>query len=190
MFISMTKKSKLCILFVISLIEVVPVVAFAHKNTEGSYVRDQICTIYNSDSFEDRGRAAKNIAEAVAGQGLSGIRLRQIVELLKKPGDGSLIYLSVVVGDSGPKAKFAIPILNNVYAKISCEVGDFTPAPSVKSAIIKLGGSVVQTERCANSGDQIYSSNNGGYSSSQYRGVGVIDDRIFNECRLATWKEK
>jgi hypothetical protein len=69
--------------------------------------------------------------------------LDEMISLLDTPDDVVLNYVTVSLGNLGPRAKKAIPTLLSILPKADCVQGDRTAAAAIRPALRKMGAAAV-----------------------------------------------
>jgi len=86
--------------------------------------------------------AAERLVALTDGRDCSDVTdetIHSIASLLEMPDDGLRTWVAAVLGDFGPRAKFAVPKLLSILAEVECKNWDFSSEATIPIALGKMG---------------------------------------------------
>jgi endonuclease YncB( thermonuclease family) len=118
-------------------------------------IAETIAKVRAGDTVTIRTKHAEQLAVLIAKIGPKGIddkTLSNLLSLLDAPDDSVRAFVAAALGTLGPRAKAAIPKLEQLLPAADCLQGTLTSADAIRQALTRMGVTPPPPAKCKTTG--------------------------------------
>ena len=114
-------------------------------------IKDNIAKARSDKSLVARTEAAENLAtltKRISSKEVTGKLVTDLIYLLDSPDDSVRYWVAIALGNLGPRAKAAVPKLQEMLPRVDCINGAVTSADGIRYALVKMGIKPASSPKC------------------------------------------